>query len=45
VQVIKQEGARREEALEFARKAKREGLISQNTEEAKILDEYLPGVA
>lgn len=45
VQVIKRERARREEALEFARKAKRDDLIAQNLAEAKILDEYLPAAA
>lgn len=45
VQVIKRERARREEALEFARKANREDLIEQNIEEAKILGEYLPAAA
>jgi uncharacterized protein YqeY len=45
VQVIKRERARREEALEFARKGNREDLIAQNLEEAKILDEYLPAAA
>jgi uncharacterized protein len=45
VQVIKRERARRDEALEFARKANREDLIAQNTDEAKILDEYLPAAA
>ena len=45
VQVIKRERARREEALEFARKAGREDLIEQNLAEAKILDEYLPAAA
>jgi uncharacterized protein YqeY len=45
VQVIKRERARREEALEFARKAKRDDLITQNIDEAKILDEYLPAAA
>jgi hypothetical protein len=43
--VIKRERARREEALEFARKANRADLITQNSEEAKILDEYLPAAA
>ncbi len=42
VQVIKRERARRDEALEFARKGKREDLIAQNEGEAKILDSYLP---
>jgi len=45
VQVIKRERARRDEALEFARKAGREDLIAQNLAEAKILDEYLPAMA
>ncbi len=42
VQVIKRERARRDEALEFARKGKRDDLIAQNESEAKILDGYLP---
>ncbi|MBF6559053.1 MAG: GatB/YqeY domain-containing protein [Candidatus Binataceae bacterium] len=42
VQTIKRERARREEALEFARKANRPDLIEQNEAEAKILDSYLP---
>ena len=42
VQTIKRERARREEALEFARKANRADLIEQNEAEAKILDSYLP---
>ena len=42
VQTIKRERARREEALEFARKAGRVDLIEQNEAEAKILDSYLP---
>ena len=42
VQVIKRERARRDEALEFARKGKRDDLIAQNEGEAKILDGYLP---
>lgn len=41
-QVIKRERARREEALEFARRANRADLIEQNTAEAKILEAYLP---
>jgi hypothetical protein len=45
VQVIKRERSRREEALEFARKANREDLIKQNLDEAKILGEYLPATA
>ncbi|MGH7906229.1 MAG: GatB/YqeY domain-containing protein [Candidatus Binataceae bacterium] len=42
VQIIKRERARREEALEFARKAGRADLIEQNEREAKILESYLP---
>jgi uncharacterized protein YqeY len=42
VQVLKRERARREEALEFARKANRADLIGQNEAEAKILDGYIP---
>ena len=42
VQVIKRERARREEALEFARKANRVDLIEQNETEAKVLAEYMP---
>jgi uncharacterized protein YqeY len=42
LQVIKRERARREEALEFARKANRADLIEQNESEARILNEYIP---
>ena len=42
LQVIKRERARRDEALEFARKAGRQDLIEQNETEARILDSYLP---
>ncbi len=42
VTVIKRERARRDEALEFARKGKRDDLIAQYEGEAKILDGYLP---
>jgi uncharacterized protein len=42
IQVIKRERARRDEALEFARKANRTDLIEQNEVEAKILEGYLP---
>jgi uncharacterized protein len=42
VQIVKRERARREEALEFARKAKRADLVAQNEAEAKILEDYLP---
>jgi uncharacterized protein YqeY len=42
VQVIKRERARRDEALEFARKGNRSDLIAQYEGEARILDSYLP---
>ena len=42
VQVLKRERARRDEALEFAKKAARKDLIDQNEAEAKILDGYIP---
>jgi uncharacterized protein YqeY len=42
VQILKRERARRDEALEFARKGARQDLIAQNEAEAKILDGYLP---
>jgi len=42
VQVLKRERARREEALEFARKGNRADLVEQNEIEAKILEAYLP---
>jgi uncharacterized protein YqeY len=42
VQVLKRERARRDEALEYARKGGRQDLIDQNESEAKILDGYLP---
>jgi uncharacterized protein YqeY len=42
IQIIKRERARRDEALEFARKAARSDLIEQNESEAKILEGYLP---
>lgn len=42
IQVIKRERARRDEALEFARKANRADLVAQNETEAGILDSYLP---
>ncbi len=42
LQIIKRERAKREESLEFARKAKRDDLIEQNETEAKILESYLP---
>jgi len=42
VQIVKREFARREEALEFAKKANRADLVAQNETEAKILEDYLP---
>jgi uncharacterized protein len=42
VQVIKRERARRDEALEFARRGGRADLVAQNEEEARVLDSYLP---
>src|SRR5260370_8338313 len=45
LQIIKRERAKREESLEFARKASRQDLIDQNETEAKILESYLPAAA
>jgi uncharacterized protein YqeY len=42
IQIIKRERARRDEALEFARKAARSDLVEQNQREAEILEAYLP---
>ncbi len=42
VQVIKRERGRREEALEFARKANRQDLIDENEAQVKLLAAYLP---
>ncbi len=42
IQVLKRERARRDEALEFARRGGRQDLLEQNQTEAKILDGYLP---
>ncbi len=42
IQVIKRERGRREEALEFARKANRQDLIDENETQAKLLAAYLP---
>jgi uncharacterized protein YqeY len=42
VQIIKRERARREEALDFARRGGRADLVAQNEEEARVLDSYLP---
>lgn len=44
IQIIKRERARRDEALEFARKGNRADLVEQYEGEAKILDGYLPAV-
>ena len=41
-QVLKRERARREEALEFARKANRADLIALNETDARVLDAYIP---
>ena len=41
-QVLKRERARREEALEFARKANRADLIGLNETDARVLDAYIP---
>src|ERR1700685_133213 len=43
--IIKRERAKREETLEFARKAARQDLIDQNETEAKVLESYLPASA
>jgi uncharacterized protein len=45
LQIIKRERAKREESLEFARKANRQDLIEQNETEAKVLESYLPATA
>ena len=42
VQILKREHARRDEAIEFARKGGRNDLVEQNQTEAQILDGYLP---
>ena len=42
VQIQKRERARRDEAIEFARKGARQDLVEQNQTEAQILDGYLP---
>src|SRR5437879_10627493 len=42
IQILKREKARREEALDFAKKAARADLIAQNEADIKILDGYLP---
>jgi uncharacterized protein len=42
VQVLRKEVRKREEAEEFAVKAGREDLVSQNRAERAILDEYVP---
>jgi uncharacterized protein YqeY len=45
LQIIKRERAKREESLEFARKANRQDLIDENETESKILQSYLPATA
>ncbi len=42
IQILKREKARREEALEFAKKAARNDLVEQNQAEIRIIDGYLP---
>jgi uncharacterized protein YqeY len=42
IQILKRERARRDEAIEFARKGNRKDLVEQNETEAGILDGYLP---
>ncbi len=42
VQILKREKARREEALDFAKKGGRNDLIAQNEAEIKIIESYLP---
>lgn len=42
VRLVQRERARREEALEFARRAGRADLVAQNEEEARVLNAYLP---
>ena len=42
VQILKRERARRDEALEFARKGNRPDLVAQNEAEVRVLDAYIP---
>jgi len=42
IQILKRERARRDEAIDFARKGGRQDLVEQNQTEATILDGYLP---
>jgi uncharacterized protein YqeY len=42
IQILKRERARRDEAIDFARKGARDDLVEQNEAEAHILDGYLP---
>ena len=42
IQILKRERARRDEAIDFARKGGRHDLVEQNEAEARILDGYLP---
>ena len=42
IQILKRERARRDEAIDFARRGGRQDLVEQNQTEAKILDGYLP---
>jgi uncharacterized protein len=42
IQILKRERARRDEAIEFARKGGRQDLVDQNQAEAQIIESYLP---
>ncbi len=42
VQILTRERARREEALEFARKGNRPDLVAQNEAEVRVLEAYIP---
>jgi hypothetical protein len=42
IQILKRERARRDEAIDFARRGERPDLVEQNEAEAQILDGYLP---
>lgn len=42
VQIVKRERARREESLDFARRARRADLTAQYEAEARVLESYLP---
>lgn len=42
IQILKRERAKRDEAIDFARKGGRQDLVEQNQTEGQILDGYLP---